>query len=182
VDELVNTSVHHEEADGITFGMTVKARLDLMRGDLAAARESFANATVYARTRTSTYGRIDALTCLASVALAQGDEVAARAVLEELVHFAGRRNGTTAVELAWGALAYLLAKGGERDRALRVLEVIPRGVENPPPGLKMHVDPTGAFSKATAEVRTLLGDPEPLAPEQVDLEAALRAALGTTLG
>ena len=36
----------------------------------------------------------DALLGLASVALAQGDEVAARAVLEELVLFLGKRNGT----------------------------------------------------------------------------------------
>src|SRR5207237_544350 len=143
-DELIASSMRHDEPDGVTFGMTTKARLQLMRGDLAAARESFANATVYARPRGGTYGRADALSGLAGVALAQGDEVAARAVIEELVHFSARRNGTLNVELVWGTLAYLLARGGEKDRALRVLEVIPRGVENPPPALKMQLDPTGA--------------------------------------
>jgi hypothetical protein len=181
-DELIASSASHEEADGSTFGMTVKARLQLMRGDLAAARESFANATAYVRTRNATYGRADALSGLASVALAQGDERAARAVIEELVHFSGRRNGATGVEPAWGALAYFLARGGEKDRALRVLEVVPRGVENPTPALKMQLDPTGALSKATGEARALLGDPEPLSPEQVDLEVALHAALGPGVG
>jgi predicted ATPase len=179
-EELIATSTRHEETDGITFGMTLKARLQLMRGDLASARESFANATAYIRPRGATYGRVDALAGLASVALAQGDDVAARAVIEELVHFTGRLNGAMGAELVWGALAYLLAKSGERDRALRVLEVIPRGVENPPPALKMQLDPSGALSKATGEARALLSDPEPLAPELVDIEAALRAALGVS--
>jgi predicted ATPase len=177
-DALITASARHGEQEGITFGMTMKGRLQLLRGDLTAARESFANATAYARTRSSAYGRADALSGLASVALAQGDEVAARAVLEELVHFSGTRNGTTGLELVWGALAHLLAKAGDDDRARRVLEVIARGVENVSPGLRMQLDPAGTLAKATAEARALLGDPEPLAPEQVDLEVALRAALG----
>jgi hypothetical protein len=82
------------------------------------------------------------------------------------------------LELVWGAMANSLARAGESDRARRVLEVIPRGVEHMPPLLQMQLDPTGALSRATAEVRALLGDPEPLAPEQIDIEVALRAALG----
>jgi hypothetical protein len=64
------------------------------------------------------------------------------------------------------------------SRVPRALEVIPRGVENVLPALKMQLDPTGALSSATRDVRALLGDPEPLAPELVDLGVALRAALG----
>jgi hypothetical protein len=159
--------------------MTTKARLQLMRGDLAAARESFVAAAAYARLGAITfYGRHDALQGLASVALAQGDEVAARAALEELVLFFGKRNGTAGGELAWGALAGLLARSGEKDRARRVLTVIPRGAESVPPALEMKFDPTGALSKATRDARALLGDPDPLAPELVDVEAALRAAVG----
>jgi predicted ATPase len=178
-DELIATSSRRGEEEGITFGMTTKGRLQLMRGDLAAARESFAGAAAYARLGNSTlYGRHDALQGLASVALAQGDDVAARGVLEELVLFLGKRNGTSGGELAWGALACLLARSGEKDRACRVLEVIPRGVEIVPPALKMQFDPTGALSKATVDARAMLGDPEPLAPELVDVEVALRAAVG----
>lgn len=51
-------------------------------------------------------------------------------------------------------------------------------MENVLPALKMQLDPTGALSSATRDVRALLGDPEPLAPELVDLGVALRAALG----
>jgi hypothetical protein len=177
-DELVSSSARHQEVEGIAFGMTSKARLQLLGGDLAAAREAFAKATAYARSSGSIYGRADALTGLASVALAQGDEVAAHAVIVELVRLSGRHNGAMGTELAWGALAHLLAKSGDQDRARRVLEVIPRGVENPPPALKLQYDPTGSLSKATGDGRALLGDPEPLPPERVDLEAALRAALG----
>jgi hypothetical protein len=178
-DELVASSTHHDQGDGIAFGMTAKARLQLMRGDLAAAREEYARAAAYARSQKNmAYGRADALAGLASVALAQGDEVAAHAVIAELLRFSGGLSGATGTELVWGALAYLLAKAGDKDRARRVLEVIPRGVENPPPALKMQLDPTGALSRATADARSLLGDPEPLLPEQVDLEAALQAALG----
>jgi hypothetical protein len=178
-DELTLSSARHGEEEGITFGMTTKGRLQLMRGDLAAARESFVDAAAHARLGSNTlYGRHDALQGLASVALAQGDDVAARAVLEELVVFLGKRNGTSGGELAWGALACLLARSGEKERARHVLEVIPRGVETVPPALKMQFDPTGALSKATANARELLGDPEPLAPDVVDVEFALRAALG----
>jgi hypothetical protein len=179
-DELVASSLLHDQGDGIAFGMTAKARLRLLHGDLPAAREAFASAAAYARSQgNTTYGRADALTGLASVALAQGDEVAAHAVIAELLRFSGGHNGATGTELMWGALAYLLAKAGDRERALRVLEVIPRGVENPPPALRMQLDPTGALAKATAEARSLLGDPEPLPPGQVDLEAVLRVALGS---
>jgi hypothetical protein len=178
VDELATSSARHEEADGIAFAMTSKARLELLRGDLAAAREAFAKATAYARSSSSMYGRADALTGLASVALAQGDEVAAHTVIVELVRLRGRHDGAMGSELAWGALAYLLAQAGDLDRARRVLEVIPRGVENPPPAIELQFDPTGSLAKATSNARSLLGDPDPLAANDVDLEAALRAALG----
>jgi predicted ATPase len=178
-DELIASSARHGEEEGIIFGMTTKGRLQLLRGDVAAARESFGNAAAYARlSTTAPYGRHDALQALASVALAQGDELAARALLEELVLFFGKRNGTSGGELAWGALACLLARSGERDRARQVLEVLPRGVEAVPPALKMQFDPAGALSSAVGEARALLGDPEPLAPELVDVEVALRAAIG----
>jgi predicted ATPase len=178
VDELAASSARHEETDGMAFAMTSKARLELSRGDLAVAREAFAKATAYARSSSSIYGRADALTGLASVALAQGDEVAAHTVIVELVRLRGRHDGAMGSELAWGALAYLLAKSGDPDRARRVLQVVPRGVENPPPALALQFDPAGALAKATTSARALLGDPDPLPPEDIDLEAALRAALG----
>jgi predicted ATPase len=178
-DELISSSTLHEEEDGIVFGMTSKARLSLLRGDLTLARETFARATAYARSSSSIYGRADALTGLASVALAQEDEVAAHTVIVELVRLAGRHNAAMGAELAWGALAYLLAKSGDEERARRVLEVIPRGVENPPPALRLQFDPTGSLARATRDARSLLGDPQPLRPENVDLEATLSAALGS---
>jgi predicted ATPase len=178
VDELATSSARHEEADGIAFAMTSRARLMLLRGDLAAAREAFAKATAYARSSSSIYGRADALTGLASVALAQGDEVAAHTVIVELVRLRGRHEGAMGSELAWGALSYLLVRSGDPDRARRVLEVIPRGVENPPPALALQFDPTGSLARATAGARALLGDPDPLPQKDVDLEVALSAALG----
>ena len=177
-DDLIATSATHGEQEGIAFGMTSKGRLALMRGDLAAARTFFADATVYARARSGVYARADSLQCLASTALAQGDEAGARAIVEELVLFSATRNGVTSFEIAWGALAWFLAASGERERAARVLAVVPRGVEQAPPTVSMQRDPTGALTKATAEARALLGDPPPLDPEKVDVQAALRAALG----
>lgn len=73
-----------------------------------------------ARARSAAWPRSMALSGLASVALAAGDEVGARAILEETLQFGGGV-GYVGIDSVCGALALLLGKAGERDRALRVL-------------------------------------------------------------
>jgi hypothetical protein len=119
-----------------------------------------------------------ALCGLASVALAAGDEVGARAVLEEALHFCGGV-GYVGIDGLCGALALLLVKTGERDRALRVFGAVAAGAENETGYRATLTDPSGALRTATREARALLGDPPPGDPAVVDLAAVLQAALGT---
>jgi hypothetical protein len=78
-----------------------------------------------------------------------------------------------------GALALLLVKTGERDRALRVFGAVAAGAENETGYRALLTDPSGALRAATREARALLGDPPPGDTAVVDLEAVLQAALGT---
>jgi predicted ATPase len=176
--ELVAAATRHDEQEGISFGMTAKGRLQLMRGELSEARDSFAQAVAWARARSGVYARVDALQSLGGVMLLQGDEASARAVFEELLMISAARNGVTAFELVWGTMAGFLARDGELERARQVLEVIPTGCEDLAPALAMQLDPTGMLAARTREARTLLGGPPALDPARVDVDAALRAALG----
>ncbi len=76
-----------------------------------------------------------------------------------------------------GALALLLVKTGERDRALRVFGATAAETENETGYTAAMTDPSGALRAATREARALLGDPPSVDPAVVDLEAVLQAAL-----
>jgi hypothetical protein len=79
-----------------------------------------------------------------------------------------------------GALALLLVKTGDRDRALRVFDAVAAGTENETSFTATSTDPSGALRNATREARALLGDPYPHDPALVDLDAVLQAALGNS--
>ena len=121
--------------------------------------------------------RAIALCGLASVTLAAGDEVGARAILEEALLFCGGVE-YVGIDSLCGALALLLVKTGERDRALRVFGAVAAGTEDETGFTATMTDPSGALRAATREARALLGDPDPLDPAVVDLDAVLQAALG----
>jgi hypothetical protein len=118
-----------------------------------------------------------ALCGLASVALAAGDEVGARAILEEALHFCSGV-GYVGIDTLCGALALLLVKNGERDLALRVFGAVTPGAENETSYRATLTDPSGALRAATREARALLGDPPPVDPDRLDLAAVLQAAVG----
>ena len=109
--------------------------------------------------------------------LAAGDEADARATLGEALLFCGGVE-YVGIDVLCGALALLLVKTGERDRALRVFDAVSAGAENETSFTATSTDPSGALRTATREARALLGDPRPRDPAVVDLDAVLQAALG----
>ena len=161
----------------MAYALAVAARVKLARGDLAGARSLFADSAALARARSAAWPRSMALCGLASVTLATGDEVGARAILEEALLFCGGV-GYVGLDSLCGALALLLLKAGQRDRALRVFGVVAAGAEDETGYRATLADPSGALRAATREARALLGDPPPGDPAAVDLDAMLRAALG----
>lgn len=177
-DELAGIARRRNDEEAVAYALAVGARVQLVRGDLASARSLFAEAAVLARARSAAWPRSMALCGLASVALAAGDEVGARAILEEALHFCGGV-GYVGIDSLCGALALLLVKTGERDRALRVFGAVAAGAENETGYRALLTDPSGALRAATREARALLGDPPPGDTAVVDLEAVLQAALGT---
>jgi len=78
-----------------------------------------------------------------------------------------------------GALALLLVRAGERERALRVFAAVQPGTEDADGVHAQLTDPAGAMRRATREARELLGSPPMLPPDAVDLEAVVQAAIGT---
>jgi hypothetical protein len=127
--------------------------------------------------RTAAWARGVALCGLASATLAQGDEEGARAVLEEALVFCVGA-GYVLTESVCGALALLLVKAGERDRALRVFDAVGAKTEDATDMRATTTDPSGALRKATREARALLGNPPPHDPSSVDIDAVLQAAIG----
>ena len=152
------------------------ARVKLARGDLADAHSLFAESVSLARSRNSAWPRSIALCGLASVALAAGDEADARAIIEEALFFC-RGEGFVSIDALCGALARQLAKSGEKERALRVFAATGAGAENDTGYTATMSDPSGALRAATREARALLGNPLPVDPAAVDLDAVLQAAL-----
>jgi len=123
-----------------------------------------------------TWPRCIALAGLCSVTLAAGDETGARGLIEEAIHhFIGA--SFIAADSMCGALALMLAREGERDRALRVFTAVYPGTEEAVGIQALFTDPTGALRRATREARILLGDP-PHGPGEVDLRSVVAAALG----
>ena len=118
-----------------------------------------------------------ALTGLSSVTVAAGDFADARALLEESLHYSCG-TGLIPVDSVCGTLALMLAREGERERALRVFAAVRPGTEDETDMNACFTDPTGAMRNATREARKLLGNPPPVDPETVDLASVLQAALG----
>jgi ATP/maltotriose-dependent transcriptional regulator MalT len=176
-DEFADIGRRRDDEEAVACALTVGARVTLLRGDLAGARSLFAEAAALARARSAAWGRVFALCGLASVTLAAGDEVDARAILEEALQFCGGVEYVR-IDSLCGALALLLLKTGERDRALRVFGAVTAGTEDEAGFAATMTDPSGALRSATREARALLGDPDPLDPAAVDLNAVLQAALG----
>jgi predicted ATPase len=160
----------------VSYALAIGARVKLMRGDLAGARELFAEAASLARARSAAWARLIALSGLASVTLAAGDETDARGILEEVLAFAVG-TGYISFDGLCGAMALLLIKAGERHRALIVFGGVGEGAEHETSYAATLSDPSGALRAATGEARAVLGDPPPRDPASVDFEELLRAAL-----
>jgi predicted ATPase len=176
-DELAAIARRRNDEEAVAYALAVGARVKLVRGDLAGARSLFADAAVLARARSAAWPRSMALCGLASVTLQAGDEPGARAILEEALYFCSGV-GYVGIDSLCGALALLLLKAGERDRALRVFGAVTAGAENETGYRATLTDPSGALRAATREARALLGDPPPGDPALMDLAAVLQAALG----
>jgi non-specific serine/threonine protein kinase len=178
-NEFASVAQHRLDDEAMAYALLVDARVKLMRGDLARARSLFADAAALAGARAEAWSRRIALCGLASVTFAAGDEVGARAILEEaLVVCVGA--GYLGMDSLCGAMALLLVKTDERDRAARVFDAVAVGTENETNSNATSTDPTGALRTATREARALLGDPTPPDPATVDLDAVLQAALGSS--
>ena len=177
-DELASIGRRRNDEEAVAYALAVSARVKLVRGDLAGARTLFADSAALARVRSAAWPRSMALCGLASVTLATGDEVGARAILEEAILFCAGV-GYVGIDSLCGALALLLVKSGERDRALRVFGVVAAGTENDTGYSASLTDPSGALRMATREARALLGDPPRGDRAALDLDAALQAAIGS---
>ena len=166
---------HNDEA--ASFAILGSAFVSFQRGQPAAARALYAEAFALARSRDAAWPRCIALSGLCSVTVAAGDLAEARRLLEESLHdFAG--NGFIPVDAIYGTIALLLAREGERERALRVFTAVRPGTEDNI-GINAHLaDPTGALRDATREARRLLGDPTPADPETIDFASVMQAVLG----
>jgi predicted ATPase len=176
-DALVKTAWAIGDPDAHAFGRTSQGRLCALRGDLTAARSHFAEAVALTREKSTSWSRADALTCLCSATMAQGDANASRQILEEaLVFFAPLQLAGT--PLLFGSLAKLLADAGERDRAMRVLSVVPGTFDSLGPVTLMRADPTGSLARATQEALSALHVSSKTGGNvSSDFEAALGAAL-----
>jgi tetratricopeptide (TPR) repeat protein len=174
-DELAAIGRSRNDEDGMAQALTLGARIRFMRGDLAEARTMYADAAALARTRSAAWPRALALCGLASVTLAIGDEEDARANIEEaLLHCGGL--GFIRIDSMCGALALLLEKAGEHERALAVFRAVAPDTEDAGDFIASSADPSEALRKATREARALLGNPPAVDAGTVDLEAMLRAA------
>jgi hypothetical protein len=177
-DALVAYARTIGDPDGQAFGRTSQGRLCILRGDLTAARGLFAESAALSREKSTFWSRADALTCLCSATMAQGDVSASRQILEEALVFLVPLHFEIDTALLFGALAKLLVDAGERDRAMQVLSVVPATLESVGPMTLMRADPTGSLAHATQEALTTLGiSSKNAAAASIDLEAALRAAL-----
>jgi predicted ATPase len=176
-EQFSNIGPKRNDDEAASYAIAIGARVKLMRGDLGGARSMFAEAASLALARSAAWARLIALSGLASVTLAAGEETDARAILEEVLLFSVGM-GYVSIDSGCGAMALLLVKAGERDRALHVFEAVGQGAENEISYAATLADPSGALRTATGEARALLGDPPPRDAADVDLEAVLRAALG----
>jgi hypothetical protein len=176
-DEFASMARRSGDEETLAYAQLISARVKLMQQDLAAARSLLADVAALARARSAAWARAMALCGLASATLAAGDDVGARAIVEEALFFCVGV-GYVGTDSLCGAMGLFLAQTGERDRALRVFGAVAAGTENDTSFTATLTDPTGALRTATREARKLLGDPDPNDPAIVDLHAVLQAALG----
>ena len=175
-DEAIAVARRQGSDEGMAFALLGLALVETGRGDLAEARARFAEAVALARSHGAEWPRCIALAGLCSVTLAAGDETGARGLIEEAIHhFIGA--SFIAADSLCGALALMLAREGEHDRALRVFSAVYPGSEDAIGIQALFTDPSGALRRATHEARVLLGNPPP-APAEVDLATVVEAALG----
>ncbi|MGH9463348.1 MAG: ATP-binding protein, partial [Vicinamibacteria bacterium] len=176
-DEAILISRRQRNDEGAAFALSTSAFVNLRRGDLAASRAQFAEAVALAQARSAMWPRCIALTGLCSVTVAAGDHARGRALLEESLHYS---TGVeyVAVDVVCGTIALMLAREGERERALRVFTAVRAGAEDETSFTAQLSDPSGALRNATREARRLLGDPPPVDPETLDLASVVQAALG----
>jgi predicted ATPase len=175
--EFLRVAERRRDEEAMAYALVVAARVDLMRGDVGSARNHFADAAALANSRAEAWALRIALCGLASATLASGDEAGAQAILEQaIVVCVGA--GYLGMDSLCGALALLLFKADERDRAARVFDAVAAGTENDTSFNAVTADPSGALRTATRDARVLLGDPPPRDPATVDVDAVLEAALG----
>jgi predicted ATPase len=179
-DEFAKVGPRQDDDEVRAYALPIGARISLMRGDLSEARTMFADAISLSRTRSAAWARLIALSGLASVTLAAGDDAGARAILEEVLMFC-RGMGYVSIDCLCGATALLLIKAGERDRALRVFDAVGAGAEHDASYAAILTDPSGALRAATSEARALLGDPHPRRRAELDFDGLLQAVLGTSV-
>ncbi|HMK12813.1 MAG TPA: hypothetical protein VK461_14575 [Acidimicrobiales bacterium] len=176
-DELAILGQSRRDEEATSYAHIVNARVVLARGDVAGARKRFADAVALASAHSVAWARAIALCGLASATLADGDELVARAIIEEALFFCVG-TGYLGIDSLCGALALLLVKAGEKDRAVRVFDAVAAGTETASDMSATTTDPSGALRRATREARALLGDPLPPEPPISDFDSVLRAALG----
>jgi predicted ATPase len=176
-EALVASSQASGEVEGVAFGRTSQGRLCVLRGDLATAREHFAEAAALSREKATLWSLADALFGLCSTAMAIGDASASRQILEEaLVFLVPLRLAGTA--LVFGALAKLLADAGERDRAMQLLSVVPTNFDRVGAAVLMREDPAGSLVRATQEaLASLRGSSRNTDDADADFDVALHVAL-----
>ena len=162
--------------EGMAFALLGLAYVEVGRGDLPGARAHFAEVVALARSHGAEWPRCMALAGICSVTLAAGDEADARGLIEETLHHFIRA-AFIAADSMCGALALMLAREGERDRALRVFAAVYPRTEDAVGIQALFTDPSGALRRATREARALLGDP-PRGPVEVDLASVVDAAIG----
>jgi predicted ATPase len=176
-NEFTRVAERRRDEEAMAYALVVSARVALMRGDLGWARHLFADAAALASARAEAWALRIALCGLASATLASGDEVGAQAILEQAIA-ACVGAGYLGMDSLCGALALLLLKSDERDRAARIFDAVAAGAENDTSFNSATTDPSGALRTATREARALLGDPPPRDPATVDVDTVLQAALG----
>ena len=124
------------------------------------------------------WGRVDALTLLSGVAVAQHDAAAPALVAEavQAVRGAGLGYG---LELLLGGLAGLAVRAGDLPRAARLFQLIPEGFEDLQDVWVVGMDPTGSLRAEMRAARQALGPRARCAP---DREAVYDEVLDLALG
>ena len=176
-DEAVRLAPRKHDDEAASYAIIGNAFVSSQRGQLSASRALYAEAFALARSRGAAWPRCIALSGLCSVTVAAGDYDEARGLLEESIHDSFD-NGYIPVEPFCGTIALLLAREGERERALHVFTAVRPGAEDSTGVNARIADPTGALRAATREARRLLGDPPPVDPETVDFASVMQAVLG----